>query len=54
MKLRFEHFLQKNPSMDALYPHKFERSMTVEQFIETFQHLKPADSLKVSYVINLF
>lgn len=48
MTTRFEHFQQssKNESIETLYPHKFESSCTVEQFVKKFDHLKPSESLK--------
>jgi lysyl-tRNA synthetase class II len=43
MKLRFENLRQQNK---ALYPHKFEASMTVESFVKKFDHLKPSEIVK--------
>ncbi len=41
MKLRFENLREQ-----ALYPHKFEASMTVESFVKKFDHLKPSEIIK--------
>jgi hypothetical protein len=42
MKLRFENFAQMK-NADALYPHKYENSMSVEEFVKKFEHLQPTE-----------
>jgi len=43
---RFDHFSQMNKKTEFFYPHKFKATLTVEQFIQKFEHLKPAETLK--------
>ena len=47
MKLRFENLREQNK---PLYPHKFETSMTVEDLVKKFDHLKPSEIIKYEIV----
>ena len=53
MKLRFETFAQLK-NLDSLYPHKFENSMSIKEFVKKFEYLQPAeiDKNQASYSHN--
>ena len=42
MKLRFETFAQMK-NLDSLYPHKFTKSMSIDEFVQKFDHLQPTE-----------
>jgi len=46
IKLRFEQLLQNSQKTEISYPHKFESTLTVEQFVKQFEHLKAGESSK--------
>ena len=54
MKLRFETFAQLT-NLDSLYPHKFENSMSIKEFVDKFEYLQPAeiDKNQASYTVTI-
>ena len=46
IKLRFEQLQRQNNKSEISYPHKFESTLTVEQFVKKFEHLAAGESSK--------